>query len=155
VALLFYVLALTSTVGRRNMAAGILARTYEERKAFMQRRCWAVCLPLVCCLIALSGCNDAPQDGEAEAERDIRAGKLYIKAAGLPASYFDEYAQLLHDRLRVELVLVAGCQVDSALENYLKAYNGRVEREVARRFGPNAISDIRKEAAQLHRMKKP
>ena len=61
----------------------------------------------------------------------------------------------MKDRLGVDVYLVAGCVVvDKRLEDDRNAYNERMEKEIARRFGPQAISQIQADVQALYRQKK-
>jgi hypothetical protein len=92
----------------------------------------------------------ARREGEAEAERDIQAGSLKLKTCGYPAPWASEWARLLEDRLGVEEECVAGCCVTEELVANIRGYDGRMEREIKRRFGNTALYDIAAEAQARH-----
>jgi hypothetical protein len=99
----------------------------------------------VLALIAL-GCSSYESAGLAEAERDIAAGTLRIKTYGLPAPWFTQYIDLMQSRLGVEVKPVAGCVVDDALTESVTGYNRRMMAEIARKFGPDAMSKVEQDA---------
>lgn len=96
-------------------------------------------------LIAL-GCSSDDSAGFAEAERDIAAGTLRIKTYGLPGPSFVESIALMQSRLGVEVKPVAGCLVDDALRENVTGYNRRMMAEIARKFGPDAMAKIERDA---------
>ena len=102
-------------------------------------------------LLALLGCNSPAANGEAEAERDIAAGTLKIRTYGLPAPWCPKAGKLLQDRLGVRLEAVAGCVVTDELTENVRGYNSRMKREIAARFGPNAVDDIFKQAEEEYK----
>jgi hypothetical protein len=108
-------------------------------------------------LLSPLGCNrpDVKGEAETEAERDIAAGTLRIKTYGYPVEWIGKYRQLMHNRLGVELMTVAGCVVTEELVENVRGYNRRMKQEIAARFGPNALDDIRKEAEEEYNREHP
>ena len=101
--------------------------------------------------IALSGCSGPEAEGRADAERDLATGALGLKTYGLPASWAVDYDRLMQSRLGVRIQPVAGCLVDSKLSRYVAGYNGVMEQEIAKRFGPGAEDAIVAEAKEESR----
>jgi hypothetical protein len=108
-------------------------------------------LVLATLLLSPLGCNSPAAKGEAEAERDIAAGTLKIKTYGKPAPWFAKAGHLLEDRLGVEFESVAGCDVTHEFSENVRGYNSRMDREIAARFGPNAVDDIFKQAEEEYK----
>ena len=101
--------------------------------------------------IALSGCSGPEAEGRADAERDLATGVLCLKTYGLPASWAVDYDRLMERRMGVRIQPVAGCLVDSKLRRYVAGYNGVMEQEIAKRFGPGARDAIVAEAQKESR----
>jgi hypothetical protein len=118
-------------------------------------------LPLCIVAFSLCGCSneqdpailktDSPnaawQEGNAEADRDIKAGVLRIKIYGLadpPGD--DKYQRLLKDRLGVELDRVAHCCVTEDQVQSVRGYNERMTAVIEQRFGQGTLARIKKEA---------
>jgi hypothetical protein len=81
-------------------------------------------------------------DGEREAERDIASGILKLKAGGLPAPWIGDYIRLLKARFGVQLDFVAGCIMTEELSKNMREYNTRMEREIATKFGSDALEKL-------------
>jgi hypothetical protein len=118
----------------------------ESRRDSMLRALQTLVLATL--LLSVLGCNNPAAKGEAEAERDIAAGTLKIKTYGLPVPWRPKAGQLLEDQLGVRLETVAGCVVTDELTENVRGYNSRMKREIAARFGPNAVDEIFKEAEE-------
>ena len=98
-------------------------------------------------LIALAailafGMSNPAARGSRAAKRDIRRGKLVLRGYGLPAPYYFAYVAAVQRRLGVTLEMVGGCTMREPESSEADAYNDVMKREIARRFGPNALSDI-------------
>jgi hypothetical protein len=87
------------------------------------------------------------RNGAREARQDIQKGTLSLKTYGLPPDT-NRYAQLLHQRLGVQLDAIADCTVTKDLLKYAKNYNTVVEAYIAKKYGPHALSDISEEVAR-------
>jgi len=102
-------------------------------------------------LTSLAGC-EAPKvkwRSEAraeEAERDIAAGKLCLKTYGLPEHRSRKYYAMAKEKYDLDFDRVAGCFVDEQLVERVKGYNEPMLQEISRRFGPNALENLAKEA---------
>lgn len=82
------------------------------------------------------------RNGKADAQKDIEAGHLYLKAYGLPHPATEQYAALLQKDLNVTYQQVGGCMVDQTLTKYANDYNEVILAYIAKKHGPNAIMDI-------------
>jgi len=91
-----------------------------------------------------SGCAT----GAKEAEQDIAAGHLELRTYGYPGPSRYEYGRLLEQRLNVRYVAVAGCMVTEKLVADVDAYNERMQLEIERRYGPDALRAISIEMEQ-------
>ena len=89
----------------------------------------------------------AAEDGRHEAERDISEGKLILRTYGLMAGGTSPYSRLLFERLGVRTRAVAGCLVDATIIEKTWAYNEVMKKEIARRFGAEALEEIASVAA--------
>jgi hypothetical protein len=94
--------------------------------------------------------NNAEDAGEAEAERDIKAGTLKRKEYGYPPRWAGLWSDLMKERLGVELELVGDCVVTDEVRANAKGYNRRMNQEIERRFGPGAVEALFQEAREKH-----
>jgi hypothetical protein len=92
-------------------------------------------------LIGSGGCAT----GASEAARDVKRDHLEIRGYGMPTPWLPAYARLLNERLGVQYKSVAGCVVSERLVKNTEAYNEVMEKEIERRFGPDALERIRDE----------
>jgi hypothetical protein len=103
-------------------------------------------------LLAAVGCADPKlrfrAEGQAEAERDLAAGRLCQKTYGLPAPWCRGYEALAGQKLGVEFRAVAGCVVDEELIERVAGYNELMRRAIEGRFGKRALDDFA-EAARV------
>jgi hypothetical protein len=103
---------------------------------------------------ATAGCADAKgrwrAESTAEAERDLKAGKLRLKTYGLPAPWSGRFRALAREKLGVEIEAVAGCVVGEDLLERTAGYNGPMRQEINRRFGPGALDKLAEEARAQH-----
>jgi hypothetical protein len=88
--------------------------------------------------------------GWAEAERDIGAGTLKLKVFGYPPPWYREYARLLKAWFGVKCDVVGGCVVSAELINNAAGYNDCMEREIAKRFGQDALEKVLLEAQKTY-----
>lgn len=88
--------------------------------------------------------------GRRDAENDLRAGILRLKAYGLPADWRPTYERMLKERYGVEYDVVAGCMVTSDLTDYVTGYNGPMHKEITRRFGKDVLKKLAAEAQVEH-----
>ncbi len=86
--------------------------------------------------------DNSHRNGKADANKNIAAGHLYLKAYGLPHPATEQYAALLQKDLHITYQQVGGCMVDQALAKYVAEYNKVVLDYIAKKHGPNAITDI-------------
>ena len=112
-------------------------------------------LALIVILIFGGGCasrdasppRDVRPSGAEEAQRDLAAGHLELRAYGLVAPADEAFAQLLQDRLGVRFARIAGCAVGGDEARRTDAYNRIMRAEIQRRFGRDSIARLREEAA--------
>lgn len=89
-----------------------------------------------------AGCVSPLARGQAEAERDIAAGKLCVRGFGFPVPWAYRSAELAKAQLGVECEAVAGCNVSNTLIDRTKGYNDRMLREIDHQFGPDALDRL-------------
>jgi hypothetical protein len=82
------------------------------------------------------------RNGKLEANRDIARSVLKLRTWGFPSSNRGVHARLLRQQLGVVLETVGGCEITPQLEVTTQAYNSRMESEIAKRFGPDALHHI-------------
>jgi len=126
----------------------------------------ALCV-IGCALLAGCGAKDADiaytrehmpysrsayEDGRAQAEADIRAGRLVLEDYGFPRKGQQEYADILRDRYHVELRRVASDIVDPKTYGHAFGYNAVSEPEIKRRFGSNVLEKAEAEATEHYDM---
>jgi hypothetical protein len=84
--------------------------------------------------------------GRADARRDLRAGKLAVETAGLPAPWQPTYAHLLRERYDIELRTVGGCVVTPDMDQHRTGYNEVMQAEITRRYGAKIFDRTAEEA---------
>jgi hypothetical protein len=90
------------------------------------------------------------QQGREEAESDLAAGKLCLKGYGFPAPEAWTYYKLARKRLGITCEH-GGCCVTDELLARAKGYNERMKQEIGRRFGPDAMDRLEKEADEAYK----
>ncbi|HXF09268.1 MAG TPA: hypothetical protein VN625_00695 [Desulfuromonadaceae bacterium] len=88
----------------------------------------------------------AYSDGRAEAEKDVKSGKLIVKTFGLPAPWREIYRTNLMKRYKIQLQTVAGCVVTEAEMKKVYGYNQVSGAEIGRRYGTNLLNKVANEA---------
>ncbi len=84
------------------------------------------------------------RQGRADAESDLREGRLALEIWGLPTP--TAYREMLQAR-GIELRHTAGCtEVTAAVQGHADGYNERAEREIKRRFGESFLSTAREKS---------
>ena len=109
-------------------------------------------LALISC-VALKGSSDvvypaggfpysrrAYEIGRAEAERDIKTGRLIIECYGFRPKGYDRYLETLQKRYKIK-VRNLGDVLDEVLIGHAMGYNGVSKAEIKRRFGVNVLSE--------------
>ncbi|MBV9122211.1 MAG: hypothetical protein JO112_02480 [Planctomycetes bacterium] len=89
-------------------------------------------------------------EGLAEAEKDIAAGKLKLKAYGKLVPWWTTAADLLKEQYGVEYEVVGWCMTPIEVAANVAAYNERMEQEIASRFGPKAVYSEWRKAEKVH-----
>ena len=87
--------------------------------------------------------------GRADAEKDVREGRLIVEDYGFPRKGQAKYAAILQQRYNVELRRVAGDIVDVKAIGHAKGYNEVSEAAIKSRFGENILSAAEAEAERL------
>jgi hypothetical protein len=116
---------------------------------------WAVAVVVV---TAIAGCGNSNtnwhDEGHAQAERDLAAGKLCVRTYGLPAPWFEKYKALAREKYGVEIDAVAGCVVDDGLRERANGYNEAMLQEIRRRFGRDALKSLAEAVRAQHQQEK-
>jgi hypothetical protein len=92
----------------------------------------------------------AYRKGRADAEQDLRAGKLAIEVYGFGAGA-GSYVALFRERFQAEVYAVAGCLVNDTIIGHAAGYNAVNEAEIERRFGKGAVEAAHEQGAKLDR----
>ncbi|QQE13288.1 hypothetical protein JD969_07470 [Planctomycetota bacterium] len=85
-----------------------------------------------------------------QAHDDIAHNHLELRRYGTPAPASNTYKQIILDRYQIHTNVVAFCRVTELKANTSKAYNAIMQVEIARRFGPDALSQALEEAEAIH-----
>lgn len=79
--------------------------------------------------------------GRAEAERDVRHGRLRVLGYGRTNLTRTAEAKMLRLRYGIEFEDVAGCVVSKAEIDYAAAYNAVSDAAIRRRFGRDVVRE--------------
>ena len=82
------------------------------------------------------------------AQHDIARGHYRVLAYGLVAGGSSEYKALLHNRYGIEVRVVAGCIVSSALVSYANAYNRESVAAAKKHYGYDVFKECSDEATK-------
>ena len=95
----------------------------------------------------LRGSEYLSRDGTKEAEADIAQGKPKYKSygKGLAGVYRQARDNIFLGRFGVQYEPIAGCIVNEPLLEYAKAYNARILKYVAEKYGQNAWQEAERE----------
>jgi hypothetical protein len=96
----------------------------------------------------MTGFHHTTQDyqrGQADAQRDIAAGKLIIRMCGRPAPYVFHWLRILKNRYDIQLIN-SGCRVSDELLAYISGYNNVSQAEIQQRFGVEVLEQTRQAA---------
>jgi hypothetical protein len=99
--------------------------------------------------------RSAYERGRADAEADLRAGRLVLEDYGFPREGQQEFADILRQRYGVELHRVASDIVDYTAYGHAFGYNDVSRPEIERRFGAGVIQKAEAEAAEHYRAQHP
>jgi len=108
----------------------------------------ALCLGL----FSLSSCSAfnswrGEVNGRADAQKDLKAGKLILETMGPPPAPWERtYEKLLKERHGITYSWVAGCIVNDRVSGHARAYNQIMEEEIDRRFGKGVLEKTAEEA---------
>jgi hypothetical protein len=91
-------------------------------------------------------CGTAYPRGAMVARIDGARGQRVILAAGYPAPWSDDYAELLQVRYGVEVQRVAGCSISPDVGWYMDGYNGVSRRLLIQRFGKDIFAECNTDA---------
>lgn len=98
--------------------------------------------------------QDYRDQGAADAELMIRRGSLALRAHGMPAAWFEKYMTMVKSRLGVEFEHFGCCVFEGDFETS-DGFNEVMEREIAKRFGDDALSKLEEEAKMLSGYSEP
>jgi hypothetical protein len=99
--------------------------------------------------VFLCGCKSPYETGKQEANAALSQGKLCWKLCGQPAAHDSLFKQILKDDYKIDLLIVAGCNVPDELRQNVKGYNDIMKAELLKRFQINAVSLAEQKAKQL------
>jgi len=94
--------------------------------------------------------QDAYRRGKAEARADIWASRPRILSYGYPDPARPEYAELLEQRLGVELDVIAGCVVDDEIIGRADGYDVVMIAHLEARHGRGLLDRLWAEAQRRH-----
>ena len=95
--------------------------------------------------------RSAYERGRADAEADLRSGRLVLEDYGFPRKGQQEFADILRQRYSIELRRVASDIIDETAYGHSFGYNEVSRAEIQRRFGTDVIQKAEAEAAEHHR----
>ena len=99
-------------------------------------------------LMLIQGCGIRRVDGHKEAENDISAGKLQLMVDGHRRNDHEIFSRILRERYGVRLIFPPYEARSSREHQTLKSYNDRMEVEITKRYGANAIQAASEDATQ-------
>ena len=79
---------------------------------------------------------------------DLTREHYAVLAFGLPTRWRPEAARLLRDRYRIEMRVVADCDVDNLLIAYVRGYNAVSTRAAKLKFGHDVFAESMADAAR-------
>jgi len=113
----------------------------------------------MCLTFLLIGCNTkqrSPQasalppyeTGKSEAQTSLSQGKLCWKLCGQPAAHDALFKQILKQEYKVDLLIVAGCNVPEELDQNVKGYNEVMAKAIVNHFGKDIVPLAEEKAKQ-------
>lgn len=109
----------------------------------------ALCLGLFSLVSSCAAFNSwrGEVNGRADAQKDLKAGKLILETMGPPPAPWEQtYEKLLKERHGITYSWVAGCIVNDRVSGHARAYNEVMEAEIERRFGKDVLEKTAEEA---------
>jgi hypothetical protein len=90
----------------------------------------------------------AYRQGRAEAQVDLAQGRVNYRTYGMPMEWDgpDLYAQRLRNDYNIELVVVAGCEINEDLVNRTQGYNDVALPFIEARYGEGILERVRQQA---------
>ncbi len=89
------------------------------------------------------------EQGHAEAEAEIAAGRLGHRAFGKLVTWWDDVARLLQERYQITATVVGGCTTRTNVKVRALGYNERMSEEIAFRFGADVVAATKRELTLL------
>jgi hypothetical protein len=87
----------------------------------------------------------AYRSGRADAENDLRVGRVVIEMYGFPTEGEAEFRGRLRKQYQIELRRVAGdTDIDEKVLGHARGYNKVSEAEIKRRYGNEVVQSLRK-----------
>src|SRR6476620_10106632 len=80
-------------------------------------------------------------EGRADAEADIFAGKLGWRMSGKLATWWNDVAQLLQEQYQIRTEIVGACVVEEEVAARERGYNECMSAEFMNRLGRDVVSD--------------
>jgi len=93
--------------------------------------------------------EEVKQDSRRGAEKDLQQGVLGIRIYGLIRS--PELLKKAHEEKGVQLVIIAGDNIDSRIAADAEGYNEVMGPEIVKRLGPNYYEEIRQRYEELRK----
>lgn len=93
--------------------------------------------------------------GQADARRDLAAGKLGVETFGLLRRDHADFRSILKERYGIEIHVVAGCVVNSTITGHATGYNQIMNAEIEKRFGKNLFERVWKEIDDAREKENP
>lgn len=109
----------------------------------------ALCLGLFSLISSCSAFNSwrGEVNGRADAQKDLKAGKLILETMGPPPAPWERtYEKLLKERYGITYSWVAGCIVNDRVMGHADGYNEIMAAEIERRFGKGVLEKTAEEA---------
>jgi len=108
---------------------------------------------VACLAVVLAGCSSRGQSvaepdgsplspykvGQSEANAALSQGKLCWKLCGQPMAHDGLFRQVLKDDYKIDLLIVAGCNVTDELEQHVKGYNEIMTKAIVSHFKKDVI----------------
>jgi hypothetical protein len=96
--------------------------------------------------------NEFYEKGKKEALRDITANNLSLKTLGLKVKWFQEWREILSNKCKIEIDVIAGCMVLDESVDYANGYNEISEAEIKKRFGEDILEKTLDEAEAIWKL---
>jgi hypothetical protein len=97
-------------------------------------------------LAGLPSATTEVEVGRRDAMATILDGRLMLEGFGSPSLCDEGLAEILLKEYAIVLARVAGCEVEAAIVDHARGFNEVMEREIARRHGPDALAEAARRA---------